>query len=153
MLRIADDGDEEVLTHLGSSLADLGDDDFVPSDGVRGPAALCCASRTTHALTLIMQDEDEELNDLITREYHFGGGLFTQKQRGDGEAPEDGTDDAAAPSKSKKEVMLEIIAKSKSAKRERMKEKEEDDEQLDALDLTFKALAEVSPRLTRIHGS
>ena len=49
--------------------------------------------------------------------------------------------------------MLEIIAKSKSAKRERMKEKEEDDEQLDALDLTFKALAEVSPRLTRIHGS
>ena len=45
--------------------------------------------------------------------------------------------------------MLEIIAKSKSAKRERMKEKEEDDEQLDALDLTFKALAEVSPRLSR----
>ena len=40
--------------------------------------------------------------------------------------------------------MFEIIAKSKSAKRERIKEKEADDEQLDALDLTFKALAEVS---------
>ena len=99
-----------------------------------------------------MQDEDEELNDLITREYHFGGGLFTQKQRGDSEAPEDGVEDAAAPSKSKKEVMLEIIAKSKSAKRERMKEKEEDDEQLDALDLTFKALAEVSTRLQHTCG-
>ena len=48
--------------------------------------------------------------------------------------------------------MLEIIAKSKSAKRERMKEKEEDDEQLDALDLTFKALAEVSTRLQHIYG-
>jgi hypothetical protein len=39
--------------------------------------------------------------------------------------------------------MAEIIAKSKTAKRERAKEKEEDDEQLDALDLTFKALANV----------
>lgn len=39
--------------------------------------------------------------------------------------------------------MSEIIAKSKSAKRERVKEKEADDEQLDALDLTFKALADV----------
>ncbi len=42
-----------------------------------------------------------------------------------------------------KQVMAEIIAKSKTAKRERAKEKEEDDEQLDALDLTFKALADV----------
>ena len=39
--------------------------------------------------------------------------------------------------------MSEIIAKSKTAKRERAKEKEADDEQLDALDLTFKALADV----------
>jgi hypothetical protein len=35
---IADDGDEEVLTHLGSSLAELDADDFVPSDGVRSCA-------------------------------------------------------------------------------------------------------------------
>ena len=48
--------------------------------------------------------------------------------------------------------MLEIIAKSKSAKRERLKEKEADDEQLDALDLTFKALAEVSPSLLQFVG-
>jgi hypothetical protein len=41
--------------------------------------------------------------------------------------------------------MSEIIAKSKTAKRERAKEKEADDEQLDALDLTFKALADVRP--------
>ena len=50
---------------------------------------------------------------------------------------------------------MEIIAKSKSSKRDRIKEKEEDDEQLDALDLTFKALAEVRRRsaacLFRLH--
>lgn len=92
------------------------------------------------------QEEDAELNDIITREYHFGGGLFTQKRTGEGEPPGSGADDAAAQPRSKKEVMLEIIAKSKTAKRERMKEKEADDEQLDALDLTFKALAEVSAR-------
>ena len=44
---------------------------------------------------------------------------------------------------------MEIIAKSKSAKRERVKEKEADDEQLDALDLTFKALADVRAHTRR----
>jgi hypothetical protein len=48
--------------------------------------------------------------------------------------------------------MLEIIAKSKSAKRERMKEKEAADEQLDALDLTFKALAEVSASISSCYA-
>lgn len=139
----ADDGDEEVLTHLGSSLADLDADDFVPSDGVSGPAPARPGKRVC-ADVLAPQEEDAELNDLITREYHFGGGLFTQKRTGEGEPPEGGGDDAAAPPRSKKEIMHEIIAKSKTAKRERMKEKEADDEQLDALDLTFKALAEVS---------
>jgi hypothetical protein len=46
--------------------------------------------------------------------------------------------------------MSEIIAKSKTAKRERAKEKEADDEQLDALDLTFKALADVRARRSAV---
>ena len=46
--------------------------------------------------------------------------------------------------------MSEIIAKSKTAKRERAKEKEADDEQLDALDLTFKALADVRARCSAV---
>ena len=39
--------------------------------------------------------------------------------------------------------MAEIIAKSKAAKRERAKEKEEDDDQLAELDNVFKSLADV----------
>jgi hypothetical protein len=95
------------------------------------------------------QEEDEELNDLITREYHFGGGLFTRKARSDAAGEADADGDAEAPPKTKKEIMMEIIAKSKSAKRERVKEKEADDEQLDALDLTFKALADVRAHTRR----
>ena len=45
----ADDGDDEVLTHLGSSLADLDADDFVPSDGVRGPALALREQRDARA--------------------------------------------------------------------------------------------------------
>ncbi len=49
--------------------------------------------------------------------------------------------------------MAEIIAKSKAAKRERAKEKEADDDQLEELDNTFKALADVRfpPATRRIH--
>ncbi len=145
-----------MLTHMGSSLADVGADDFVPSDGVRAMPWLtlqCCGRDARHTA---QQEEDEELNDLITREYHFGGGLFTRKDGSAdaGEADADGG--AELPPKTKKEVMMEIIAKSKSAKRERVKEKEADDEQLDALDLTFKALADVRPPracLRRLHAS
>lgn len=39
--------------------------------------------------------------------------------------------------------MAEIIAKSKASKRERAKEKEEDDDQLEELDNVFKSLADV----------
>ena len=41
--------------------------------------------------------------------------------------------------------MAEIIAKSKASKRERAKEKEEDDDQLEELDNVFKSLADVRP--------
>jgi hypothetical protein len=41
--------------------------------------------------------------------------------------------------------MAEIVAKSKASKRERAKEKEEDDDQLEELDNVFKSLADVCP--------
>ena len=100
-----------------------------------------------------MQDDDGELNDLVTREYHFGGGLFARKAASEHAAEDaEGGDGGEARHKTKKEVMMEIMAKSKSAKRERAKEKEADDEQLDALDLTFKALAEVRAALRPRHA-
>jgi hypothetical protein len=47
---VGDEGDEDVLTQMGSSLADVGADDFVPSDGVRllAPALQCCVSHATN---------------------------------------------------------------------------------------------------------
>jgi hypothetical protein len=119
----ADEGDEDVLTHLGSSLAELdgGADDFVPSDGVRSRMATTRA--TTHRQLLFFgaharpprplcpAQDDEELNDLITREYHFGGGLFTRKaqQEGGEEAAPDGGEEPQR--KTKKEVCFRCRTK------------------------------------------
>ena len=58
-----------------------------------------CALKRVHK-----QDDDHELNEAITREYHFcGGDLFTRKAHTGGE-PEDGVDGAEPHRKTKKEV-------------------------------------------------
>jgi hypothetical protein len=59
------------------------------------------------AVALLPVQDDEELNDLITREYHFGGGLFTRKAQQDGgdeEATDAGADGEEPQRKTKKEV-------------------------------------------------
>ena len=101
-----------------------------------------------------VQDADDDLNELITREYHFGGDeeeFFTKKATPT--VDEDGEPGDPAR-KSKKEVMAEIIAKSKASKRERAQEREADEEQLEELDTRFKELADVrhSLTLTPAHG-
>jgi len=108
-------GQEEPLTHLGRSLAEL-------EDGGPGWGS---------------DDEDDAgLDDQLTRDLHFGGG-FVPSQRGSR-----GGDDDAAPAvhKSKKEVMEEIIAKSKMHKALKAQQKEEDDKEIDALDAQWKDL-------------
>eukprot|EP00898_Chlorokybus_atmophyticus_P003514 jgi/Chlat1/4163/Chrsp27S04265 len=97
-----DEGEEEELTHLGTSLANV--DDFKDDVGDR--------------------DTDDELaNQLdadMVRDFHFGGGF----------------------KKTKKEVMEELIAKSKYFKAEKAREKEERSELLDKLDADFRTLTE-----------
>ena len=73
--------------------------------------------------------------------------MFARKAASEHAGDDEEAGEGNARQKTKKEVMMEIMAKSKSAKRERVKEKEADDEQLDALDLTFKALADVRATL------
>jgi len=93
-------------------------------------------------------DEDDEddggLDQEITRELHFGGGGdgggFTLK-RGDGEH---GDEELAGPAdrrKTKKEVMQELIDKSKYYKAEKAKRKEADEDLLDKLDDDFRSIS------------
>ena len=66
-------------------------------------------------------DDDENLDKEMTRSLHFGGGDFepTLKRGDDNAAPE--------RRKSKKDVMDELIAKSKFHKAEKQKQREDDD--------------------------
>ncbi|PRW57304.1 Nucleolar 14 [Chlorella sorokiniana] len=114
-------GGGEQLTHLGRSLDEM--DEF----GGRGWGS---------------DDEgDARLDEELTRDYHFGGGLFEKKAAaGEGEEGEGEDGEGRPHKKSKKEVMEEIIAKSKAFKAERQRQREEDQDETDALDDQFKAL-------------
>jgi len=110
---------EEPLTHLGKSLAEL-------TDFGRGWSS---------------DDDDAALDDQVTRDLHFGGGFVkSQLTSGDHRDGERGEKNGSVP-KSKKEVMEEIIAKSKMHKALKARQREEDDKEIDDLDAQWKALA------------
>ncbi|KAK4550197.1 hypothetical protein LTR36_003164 [Oleoguttula mirabilis] len=110
-----DEGAGGGLTHLGRKLSEFGEDDFAEAVGAGSEAS----------------DEDGD-----------GDGLLQRKRRrsssvSDGEEAVDGPEDVDEPperKKSKKEVMQEVIAKSKLHKYERQKVKEDDEDLIDELD-------------------
>ena len=113
-----DDDGFKTLTHLGQP---LGERDLTakPSHGD--------------------EEDDENLDDEITRNFHFGGGEFEPTlKRGDGEHDVD----APERRKSKKDVMEELIAKSKFYKAEKQKQRDDDEDMLDKLDSDFKAISQ-----------
>lgn len=110
-----DDDGETVLTHGGTALSML--DDFNDDISVED------------------DDDRQELDDEMVRELHFGGDSALGNDRTHG-------DDNEQKPKSKKEIMEEIIAKSKLYKMQKAKEKEEDAELKDQLDKDFAALAQ-----------
>ncbi|KAL6077572.1 nucleolar complex protein 14 [Balamuthia mandrillaris] len=105
--------EEEELTHLGTSLSATDfKDDFVLSES---------------------DDENHGyIDEEIVRTQHFGGGFVPK-------APREGGEDIK---KSKKEIMEEIIAKSKFYKAERQREKREGEELTTQLDEQFRDLRE-----------
>eukprot|EP00741_Cyanophora_paradoxa_P002224 tig00000571_g2156.t1 len=115
------------LTHLGRSLAEIDDfkDDIPLSD-----------------------EEDADKGQVgadFVSDFHFGGGLVPSKKRegGEGGEAEGGGEEEGegeGRTKSKKEVMEEIIAKSKHHKAEQRKQREERDELLEKLDLEFDSI-------------
>ena len=115
-----EEGQEEQLTHLGRSLAETEDN--------RGGGW--------------SSDDDGQLDDQLTRDLHFGGGFEPSKKIRDVDNLENGGADGEPARKSKKEVMEEIIAKSKMHKAMKSQQKEEDIAETEALDEAFKALAQ-----------
>nr|CAB3264402.1 nucleolar protein 14-like [Phallusia mammillata] len=102
--------EDEDLTHLGQSLSNIEKfDDYEGSD-------------------------NEEESGTISGEYvthaHFGGGIFSKKEDGDEVDQND-------ESRSRKDIIDEIIAKSKKAKYEKQATKEKSDELRDKLDDTW----------------
>jgi nucleolar protein 14 len=73
-------------------------------------------------------------NHDMTSKYNFGG---------------DGVDDADRAKRSKKEVMEEVIAKSKAHKLERQREKQNADELLDTIDYKFQDMTELLSKRSR----
>ncbi|KXZ52129.1 hypothetical protein GPECTOR_10g758 [Gonium pectorale] len=119
----AEGGEGPLLTHRGRSLAD--DDD----------------------LRALMEkpefdDLDDEMAEELVAKYHFGGG----GEEGEGaeeEGAEDGDKGAGAVGgkpKTRKQVMEEIIAKSRMYRALKAQQKEADEQELDQLNDTFKQL-------------
>jgi nucleolar protein 14 len=118
-------GGGEQLTHLGRALAETGGGGL----SARGWGS---------------DDDDDEdggrMGAAATREDHFGGGLFEKAApRAEGKDGEDGGHSERR--RSKKEVMEEVIAKSKAFKAARQAAREGDLEATDKLDAEWAALA------------
>ncbi|CAL8463440.1 g2974 [Coccomyxa elongata] len=119
---LPDHDEEDELTHMGRALAD---DDI---KAVGRPD--------------LDDDDDGGLDDAIVRDFHFGGG-FVPKKRVEGEEdPEAGEQEAPERRKSKKEVMEELIAKSKAFKAAKSQQRDEDLEATEALDTKLASLLE-----------
>ncbi|KAL3699158.1 hypothetical protein R1sor_017180 [Riccia sorocarpa] len=113
-LRDEDEEEEEILTHGGKALSTV--DDYKDEDNDS------------------MEDEDDFLDGLSKEEVmklHFGGGKENGNDGSDSQKP-----------KSKKEVMEELIAKSKYYKAQKAKEKEEDQDLQEKLNKDFTELVE-----------
>lgn len=87
--------------------------------------------------------EDDDGTDMLET-YNFGGGDFDDKG-----------EDGQGKYKSKKEIMEEVIAKSKMYKALKAKQRENDLEETDALDLAWKAISQqnITSELMRPKGS
>ncbi|KAH7291504.1 hypothetical protein KP509_29G019800 [Ceratopteris richardii] len=109
---LQDEDEETILTHGGMALSEL--DDFDDN-------------------SLDEREEDEKLDAELVKNFHFGGDS-TNKSVGTGDVDE-------KKPKSKKEIMEEIIAKSKFYKAQKAKEKEEDMKLKEQLDKDFAELA------------
>eukprot|EP00051_Salpingoeca_urceolata_P021035 m.323144 g.323144 ORF g.323144 m.323144 type:complete len:868 (-) comp19723_c0_seq3:67-2670(-) len=109
-----DDGSDDgmQLTHMGQTLGDVEDDYRPDSDDE--------------------QDEDEIMGADAVASMHFGGG-FVPKRRDQALAEGDEGNDDGQP-KTRKEIMMEVVAKSKSHKFARQQEKRENEELLETLD-------------------
>ncbi|GIL77894.1 hypothetical protein Vretimale_6572 [Volvox reticuliferus] len=114
-----DGGDGEGLTHLGRSLA----------DDIRG-----LMDRPE------FDDLDEEMVEDLVAQYHFGGG--GDKEGNAEQGGEEGTQ-ARGPDgkpKTRKQIMEEIIAKSRMYRALKAKQREEDEAALEAINEEFKEL-------------
>ncbi|KAL2609472.1 hypothetical protein R1flu_028045 [Riccia fluitans] len=113
-LRDEDEEEEEILTHGGKALSTV--DDYEDEDNDS------------------MEDDDDFLDGLSKEEVmnlHFGGGKDGGNDRLDGQKP-----------KTKKEIMEELIAKSKYYKAQKAKEKEEDQDLQEKLNKDFTELVQ-----------
>lgn len=110
--------EEEFLTHGGSVLSTFDDfDEEFPKDD---------------------DFHDPELDAAMVRDFHFGGPQFDEKKKMGNN--EDGEEEQRP--KTKKEAMEELIAKSKYFKAQNQKEKDEDEDFREKLDLEFRQLSE-----------
>ena len=108
------------------------------------------------------------MNEEMTRRMHFGGGDFDDNKNGrddddntggfrrkerkstaedgdddDGDGDKNGDEDTGMERrKTKKEVMDELIAKSKMYKAEKAKQRDDDEELLDKLDADFRVISQ-----------
>ncbi|KAK9802968.1 hypothetical protein WJX73_000915 [Symbiochloris irregularis] len=113
--QLADEGDNHTLTHLGQSLG-----------------AATAADRGDAAWDAGFEDgPNEDLPAELVEQFHFGG--FERKQGDTGT-------DQSPDRRSKKEVMEEVMAKSKAFKAAKQKQREDDFDETDALDSTFTSL-------------
>ena len=121
-----DAGDPDVeLTHYGQSLSanNFEDDDmFGNNDGD--------------------ESDDSQMNAELVDKTHFGGGFRLKKKRNVDEDRENETERDDKP-KTRREIMQEIIAKSKIRKAERRKEKEERDDEREELDAELEGIKDL----------
>ena len=125
-------GEKLTLTHMGKSLSMDNDDD---DDGIFGDVP--------------SDDDDIDANGSLTAALHFGGGFVPSKKPR--VLPESGQqeeieaeENEEARRKTKKEVMEEVIAKSKLARAMKSQQRGEDLDATEALDAKWKELVQSS---------
>ncbi|KAG2492669.1 hypothetical protein HYH03_009084 [Edaphochlamys debaryana] len=114
------EGEEEALTHMGRSLA----------DDIRN-----LMDRPE------FDDLDQEVVEELVASYHFGGGEGGEGAEGQAGGEAKGTD---GKPKTRKQIMEEIIAKSRMYRALKAKQREEDEAALEAADAAFKDLVRSS---------
>ena len=146
-------GAEDALTHRGRNLDDFDEGELKGRGGLGGPDDDDGDDDNFGFVSKRSCANDKEFENMMT-EFQFGNQnreIASESEDGEVELDEDGNPlERKKRKKSKKEVMQELIAKSKYYKAQKAKEKDEDETLRNKLDTDFRAIMQDQETITKM---